>query len=163
MKPPLAKLFSVFHRARVLERPWDADPFLKAVNHQLIQKRKSIAKQFEVSPCAAELFVANRAPCGESVMISQHIRDFSSAQQRFASEAKTLARLVICFDVAMSTLSQVAAARGPKSEEGAASVETLEFLTEEVMLQMGMLADAAMETYSLVRECALLSAWALRE
>ena len=46
---------------------------------------------------------------------------------------------------------------------GSASVETLELLTEEVMLQMGMLADAAMETYSLVRECALLSAWALRE
>ena len=42
-------------------------------------------------------------------------------------------------------------------------METLEFLTEEVMLQMGMLADAAMEAYSLVRECALLSAWALRE
>ena len=92
-------------------------------------------------------------------MIAPRIRDFSYAPQRFVSEAETLARLVIYFDAAMSTLSQVAAARGPASEEGSASVETLEFLTEEVMLQMGMLADAAMDTYSLVRECALISAW----
>ena len=42
-------------------------------------------------------------------------------------------------------------------------METLEFLNEEVMHQMGMLADAAMETHALVRECALLRAWALRE
>ena len=42
-------------------------------------------------------------------------------------------------------------------------METLEFLLDEVMLQMDMLADAAMETYSLVRECALLSARAMRE
>ena len=163
MKPPLAKLFSAFHRARVLQRPWDADPFLKAINYQMIQKSKSIAKQLNFTPFAAELFAANRARCGEPVMIAPNIRDFSYAPQRFVSEAKTLARLVIYFDAAMSTLSQVAAARGPTSEEGSASVETLEFLTEEVMLQMGMLADAAMETYSLVRECALLSAWALRE
>ena len=74
-----------------------------------------------------------------------------------------MARLVVYFDAAMSTLSQVAATRGPKSEEGSASLEILEFLIEEVMLRTGMLADAAMETYSLVRECALLSAWALRE
>ena len=113
---PLAKLFSVFHRARVLERPWDADPFLQAINHQMIQKPKSIAKQLDASPFAAELFAANRAQCGESVMIAQHIRDFSYAPQRFVSEAKTLARLVICFDAAMSTLSQVAAARGRQSE-----------------------------------------------
>ena len=129
----------------------------------MIQKPKSIANQLDFSPYATELLVANRARCGEPVMIAPHLRDFSYAPQRFVSEAKTLARLVIYFDAAMSTLSQVAAARGPTSEEGSASVETLEFLTEEVMLQMGMLADAAMETYSLVRECALLSAWALRE
>ena len=30
------------------------------------------------------------------------------------------------------------------------------------MLQTGMLADAAMETFSLVRECADLSAWGVR-
>ena len=130
----------------------------------MIQKHKSIAKQLDASPFAAELFAANRDRCGkESAPIAPRIRDFSYAPQRFVSEAKTLARLVLCFDAAMSTLSQVAAARGRTSEEGAASVETLEFLTEEVMLQMGMLADAAMETFSLVRECALLSAWALRE
>ena len=87
-------------------------------------------------------------------MSAPNIRDFSYAPHRCASEAKTLARLVIYFGAAMSTLSQVAAARGPTSEEGSASVETLEFLTDEVMLQMGMLADAAMETYSLVRDCA---------
>ena len=49
----------------------------------MIQKPKSIAKQLDVSPFAAELFVANRAQCGESVMITQHIRDFSYAPPRF--------------------------------------------------------------------------------
>ena len=96
-------------------------------------------------------------------MCAPHLRDFSYAPRRCVAEAKTLERLVIYCGAAMPTLSQVAAARGSTAEEGSASVETLEFLTEEVMLQMGMLADAAMETYSLVRECALLSAWALRE
>ena len=113
---PIAQLFSVFHRTRVLERPWDADPFLKAINHQLRQKPKSIAKQLDASPVAAELFAANRARCGESVVIALHIRDFSYAPQRFVSEAKTLARPVICVAVAMPTLSQVAAARGPHTE-----------------------------------------------
>ncbi len=129
----------------------------------MIQKPKSIAKQLDASPFAAELFAANRKRCGEFATIAPHIRDFSYAPQRFVSEAKTLGRLVLCFDAAMSTLSQVAGTRGPRSEEGSASVETLEFLTEEVMLQMGMLADAAMETFHLVRESALLSVWALRE
>eukprot|EP00974_Lingulodinium_polyedra_P108238 10478263-Lingulodinium_polyedra.AAC.1 len=51
-------------------------------------------------------------------MIAPRIRDLSYAPQRFVSEAKTLARLVICVDAAVPTLSQVAAARGPKSEDG---------------------------------------------
>ena len=89
-------------------------------------------------------------------MIAARIRDFSYAPQRFVSEAKTLVRLVLCFDAAISTLSQVASARGPTSDEGAASVATLEFLTDEVMLQTGMLADAAMVTLSFVRESAPL-------
>ena len=104
---PLAKLFSVFHRARVLERPWDADSFLQAINYQMIQKPKSIAKQLDASPFAAELFAANRAQCGESVMIAPHIREFSYAPRRFVSEANTLARLVNYFGVAMPTSARL--------------------------------------------------------
>ena len=70
-------------------------------------KPKSIAKQLDASPFAAELFAANRAQCGESVMIAPHIRDFSYAPQRFVSEAKTLARLVIYFDAAMSSSARL--------------------------------------------------------
>ena len=143
-------------------RPWDADDFLKAINCELITKTKSIAKLLDYSPFVAELFANNRLRCTEAVQIAQHVRDFSYAPQRFASEAKTLCRLVICFDAAMATISQVADIRGPTSQEGAACLVTLEFLSEEVMLQLGMLADAAMQTFNLVRECDSLSVVWLR-
>ena len=143
-------------------RPWDGDDFLKAINHEFITKTKSIAKQLEYMPFVAELFAANRLRCTDNIRIAQHIRDFSYAPQRFASEAKTLGRLIICFDAAMATVSQVADIRGPTSDEGAAAVATLNFLSEEVMLQLGMLADAAMQTFNLVRECDILSAVWLR-
>ena len=99
--------------------------------YPMIAKPKSIAKLLDVSPFAADLFAENRKPCGESMMISPRVRDFSYAPQRFVSAAKTLGRLVICVDAAMSTLNQVVAARGPKSDEGAASLETSGFYASD--------------------------------
>ena len=42
--------------------------------------------------------------------------------------------------------------RGPRSPEGAACLETLRFLDNEKMLQLGMLADSALELHRVVKD-----------
>ena len=141
----------------MLSRPWDADDYLREINECFITRSKSIAKLLDSTPVAAELFANNQQRCLQQVPTSSAIRDFSYAPQRFASEAKVLCRLVLHFDAAMSTAAQLVDLRDPTSAEGAACIATLDFATAEVMLQLTLLADAAMQTFDLVRECNRLS------
>ena len=107
----------------------------------------------QFSPVAKDLFAANQGACDAGIVIGSSIRDFAFAPQRFASEAKTLCRLVITFDAAMTTASQMIAHRGRQCPEGAACLDTLEFVNEETCIQLGMLADAAMQAQGLIRTC----------
>ena len=134
-------------------RPWLADPFLESVNKQFVTKEKSIAKLLQYSPVAKDLFIANQQACDAGIVIGSNIRDFAFAPQRFASEAKTLCRLVITFDAAMTTASQLIAHRGRQCPEGVACQETLDFVNEETCIQLGMLADAALQAQGLIRVC----------
>lgn len=137
----------------MLSRPWAADPFLTAVSYQFVRKANSICKMLTFKPFVQDMYVAARKTCSESVQISPKIRDFAYAPQRYSSEAKSLTRMVLTFDAVCLTLNQVILARGPSSTEGQASAETLTFLTDEVALQLAMLADVALQLDSTVHAC----------
>ena len=137
----------------MLSRPWAADPFLTAVNYQFVHKTYSICKMLTHKPFVQDMFVAARDACKEPVAISQKIRDFAYAPQRYSSEAKSLSRLVLTFDAACTVLNQVIKTRGATSDEGKASAETLEFLTDEAALQLAMLGDVALQLDATVHIC----------
>lgn len=118
-----------------------------------MRKANSICKMLTFKPFVQDLYAAARQTCEEPVRISEKIRDFAFAPQRYSSEAKALTRLVLTFDAVCVTLSQVILTRGPLSAEGQASAETLAFLTDEVALQLAMLADVALQLDSAVRIC----------
>jgi hypothetical protein len=135
-----------------LSRPWAADAFLSAIIQQFVEKPQSITKLIMYSHSIKDMYSANRLHCAEDVDIGKSIRDFAYAPQRISSETKVLIRLALTFDASMTTAAQVITMRGAKSVEGQSCVETLEFLDDEVVLQLGMLADAAHEVDRLVRK-----------
>ena len=118
-----------------------------------MEKQKSITKLITYSQGIKEIFVNNRSQCVEDVTIGSTIRDFAYAPQRYNSEAKAVARLCLTFDACMTTAAQVISLRGPASEEGQACLTMLEFLDDEVALQLAMMADCAREVHRLVQAC----------
>jgi hypothetical protein len=137
--------------ARILSRPWAADAFLSKVVHEFVEKGKSIAKMITYSHSVKDMHVSNREQSNE--MVSQSIRDFAFAPQRFNSEAKVLLRICLTLDATLATMSQIISLRGPASAEGQSCLETMEFIDAEVLLTLGMMADAAREVSRVVEAC----------
>ena len=128
-----------------MSRPWAKDEFLSAVMHEFIEKANSIAKKITNSDVIKNMYVANRTKCKEDISISPAIRDFAYAPHRYNSEANTLTRICLTLDATLTTACQVVSLRGPTSAEGAACAATMHSLTNERLLQLGMMADAALE------------------
>lgn len=136
---------------RLLSRPWKADPFLKDIILQLVEKQHSVARLIVNSQQIKELYNDFRSKSKEPVKISKAVKDLAWAPQRYSSEAKVLARLVLTWDSVLGVLTAVPTIRGPRSPEGQACLETLRFLDPEKVLQLGMLADSALELHRVVR------------
>ena len=117
---------------------------------QLVEKQHSVARLIANSPQIKELYSDFRSKATEPVKISKAIRDLAFAPQRYSSEAKVLARLVLTWDAVLGVLTSVPTIRGPRSSEGAACLDTLRFLDSEKVLQLGMLADSALELHQAV-------------
>ena len=136
---------------RMLSRPWCADPFLKEIILELVEKPLSVARLIANSHPIKELYGEFRAKATEPIKISKAIKDLAFAPQRYSSEAKVLARLCLTWDAVLGVLTSVPTIRGHTSPEGAACLQTLRFLTAERILQLGMLADSALELHRVVR------------
>lgn len=116
-----------------------------------IEQKKSISKLITFSDQIKDMYTEARKGCHEHVQISKQIRDFAYAPHRYNSEAKVLLRLVITMDAVLTVACQVLAIRGPTSEEGKAMVEMMDMIDDEVVLQLGMMAEAALELDGFVR------------
>jgi len=138
---------------RIMSRPWAADEFMSKIMSEFVEKPKSLAKLITYSQVIKDMFANNRAQCKEDVPISKDVRDFAFAPQRYDSEAKVLLRLCLTFDASITTACQVICLRGGASDEGAACIDLLTFLDDEVALQLGMMADCAREIFRLVEAC----------
>ena len=135
----------------MLSRPWAADPQLKEVIEEFVEKPHSVARLINNSHVFKDLYSDFRQKSHEKVPIAKSIRDLAFAPQRYSSESKVLARLVLTWDAVLGVLTAVPDMRGRTSAEGAACLATLQFLTPEKALLLSMLADAALELHRVVR------------
>lgn len=117
---------------------------------ELVEKPSSIARLLSNSTHIQSLFDDFKKKCRQPIKVSQHLHDLAFAPQRYASEAKTLSRLVLLWDSVLAVLTAVPTWRGPRSTEGSACLDTLRFLSEERLLLLGMMADAALQLSQLV-------------
>ena len=138
---------------RILSRPWASDPYLAGILDEFIEKAKSITKQITYSPVIKDMYVANRSKCVEHVELSSRIRDFAYAPHRYNSEAKVLLRIALTLDAVLTTCCQVISLRGASTPEGSACLQTMMRVDDEMLLQLGMVADASLELDAFVRTC----------
>ena len=113
---------------RMLSRPWSADAVLKEVVGHFVEKPQSIARLINNSEAVKDLYGNFRKKTDELVPISKNIRDLAFAPQRYSSESKVLARLVLTWDAVLGVLTALPEIRGRTSTEGNACLETLAFL-----------------------------------
>ena len=135
----------------MLSRPWAADPELKQVIEEFIEKPHSVARLIANSHVVKDLYSDFRKKSQEKVPIAKSIRDLAFAPQRYSSESKVLARLVLTWDAILGVLTALPDMRGRTSAEGAACLATLQWLNPEKALLLSMLADAALELHRVVR------------
>ena len=124
---------------------------MSRILHVFIEQKKSITKLITYSDQIKDMYTKAREGCHEHIEISKLISDFAYAPHRYNSEAKVLLRLVITLDAVLTVASQVVVIRGHSSEEGKAVIEMMEMLDDEVVLQLGMMAEAAVELDAFVR------------
>lgn len=146
----LSSFCSILNQPRLLSRPFQADSFLKDVILEFVEKPHSVSRLIANSPHIQELYADFRAKTREKVKISKDIRDMAFAPQRYASESKVLARLTLTWDAVLGVLTTLPQWRGAGSIEGTSCLATLRFLSAERLIQLGMMADAAIELHRLV-------------
>ena len=135
----------------MLSRPWAADPQLKEIIEEFVEKPHSVARLITNSEVVKDLYSNFRAKSEEKVPIGKSIRDLAFAPQRYSSESKVLARLVLTWDAVLGVMTALPDMRGRTSTEGAACLATLQWLNPEKALLLSMLGDAALELHRVVR------------
>ena len=135
----------------MLSRPWAADPQLKEIIEEFVEKPHSVARLITNSEVVKDLYSNFRAKSEEKVPIGKSIRDLAFAPQRYSSESKVWARLVLTWDAVLGVMTALPDMRGRTSTEGAACLATLQWLNPEKALLLSMLGDAALELHRVVR------------
>lgn len=138
---------------RNLSRGWKADVFLQEVSFRFIFAKDSPTRLIQNSNVFQGLFAANIRrinPGTSAVKIQQHVKDLGFAAHRFESASKPMTRIVLLWPAFIATVVQIAQER--QSEPAGKSASSfLEWLTPERIVQLGMLADAAIENLDLTR------------
>ena len=138
---------------RNLSRGWRCDPFLHEVAGRFVFNPDSPTRLIQNSDVFKGYFETNikrMDPSISAVQVRQHISDLGFAAHRFESASKPMMRLVLFWPACLATLVQISWER--KGEEaGKSAISFLNWLTTEKCLQLGMLADAALENIELTR------------
>ena len=116
-----------------------------------IEGSESIVKTIVHSPDIKKIFqnrVQQMTTSGD--LVAGRIRDLSSAKQRFSSTQKPLCRFVLFFDAVVATAYELQTRRAGTAH-GKRGTHFLEFIDEERMLTLAMLADAGDEASAVVR------------
>ncbi len=133
---------------RVLQRTWDKDEYVDSILKALIWDKQSLVRVLQNSEVAKGLF--------HDIQLNEDgnqrpIDNMGFAKQRFDSCAKPLARLIDHFDAATSAAAELIRQRRANDPMSNGATKALRVLTNEAVLQLGMLADCAEVTLQLTR------------
>ena len=141
---------------RITSRPWAADSYLKETISRLVFGRHSACMLVEHSEVHKRTFqsyvdamhrIEINHPTGASAI---RIRSLKACKVRFESCTKPMGRFVLYFQAIVSTLIKVRTTRVGRKEATAADGQ-LEFLDNERVLTVAMMADAGDEALQLCR------------
>lgn len=138
---------------RNLTRGWRADAFLDEVANKFVFAADSPTRLIQNSDVFKGFFAANIKrlnPNVSAVKAQGHVQDLGFAAHRFESASKPLTRIVIFWQAFVATLVQISWERSGQ-DAGKSASEFLLWLSTERCLQLGMLADAAIENLELTR------------
>ena len=140
------------HSSRHLnEHSFAADPVLRMLLHTVVLRPHSIARQLRDSQPLRAIFVAETKNQLHRDDLIATVTDMSFAAQRFDSLQKPLGRITLNLEALLSYCYIVVRERGQTSEEGQGCMALLQALTEENVILLGMMADAADECMILTR------------
>lgn len=125
---------------------------MQEVLNQILEKPNSIARLITNSAIFKELYVKLREKTDHQINVSKKLRDLAWAPQRYASESKALGRIVLTWPAILALLQAIPQVRGNAAAEAQACLETLQWLNTEKIVQLSLMADAALELANLVRE-----------
>ena len=133
---------------RVLQITWDKDEYLDSILKALIWDKQSLVRVLQNSEVAKELF--------HDIQLNEDgnqrpIDNMGFAKQRFDSCAKPLARLIDHFDAATAAAAELVRRRRANDPMSKGATKALQVLSNEAVLQLGMLADCAEVTLQLTR------------
>ena len=139
---------------RLTERTFRADPVLQRICDVLLFNKHSIAKLLRFSEPFSKIFheeVGRQTREGNAAALRGQVKNLSFAKQRFDSTAKPLGRCLWNLDALISTCHIIQETRGVRTDAGKSCAQFIALLNEEVVVQLGMLADASDECLVLTR------------
>ena len=139
---------------RLTERTFRSDPLLQQICDVVLFSKNSIAKLLCYSGDFADIFaqeVRQQTREGSAAALIGEVKNLSFAKQRFDSTAKPLGRCLWNLDALISTCHIILERRQPRSEPGKSCTRFIDLLSEEVVVLLGMLADASDECLLLTR------------
>ncbi len=141
---------------RITERTFCRDPQLARLANTLLFNKNSVAKLIRFSEQFANLFaqeVNHQTRRGHAASVKSKLANLSFTKQRFDSTAKPLGRCVMNLDALLTTCRIIRGTRERGSEAGQTCANFLNLIIgqPEVILLMGMMADASDECLVLTR------------
>ena len=130
---------------RLSQRTWGQDEFLREAQDRWLLGQHSVAKLLQHSHVLLQLFQEHQAADGLPTL-----RNMSFAKQRFDSVAVPLTKLVLRLDAVLAVLVDVIRTR--RTEPYFRTVaELMDRLSDEMLLQLAMMADCSDEVLMLTR------------
>jgi len=133
---------------RLLQRTWCKDEFLAEIQDRFLFRKYSVAKLLQHSHVLKHRFQSHQA--ADTKQAVPVLRDMSFAKQHFDSAATPLARMVLCMDDVLQVLTDVIRERRG-TPPFQATAELLDVLSDEMLLQLGMVAACSDEVLTLTR------------
>jgi hypothetical protein len=131
---------------RILARPFEADAFFKEILADSVQGRGSVVQRIWNSDVFGHWLRLKVQESGETANNAASLR---AAKHRFESMAKPLGRMLLHISPFLDVVQDIITKR---SDDAAADcVQWVESLSEEKLVQLGMLADASDEMLVLTR------------
>jgi len=135
---------------RITSRTWKCDPYLARLANEVVMRNDSIVQLIHNSDVLRVHYSRNVRALQHNPIWNAQARSFPAAKHRFDTWSKPFATLCLTFDAVVATAQQVHEERRYEAS-GRHAKAFLSLLDEEMMISLGMMADAGDENMSLIR------------